>query len=240
MLTECELCDRTMPTKDWNSHKNSKKHRQAEAKEKEGTQGNNATGFAGDSAGFTADTGGFTADGAAGDFASSDNDAWASSGNNADWGNGNLGINTDASTFDNNTGGGGGGDRACYGCGEMGHQKRECPKGGGSGGDRACYGCGEIGHQKRECPKGGYGGGGGGQACFNCGEEGYVIFSPSTNEITDYLIDTASPTVPSLVSLWVVVAVEVPIVSATTAIVLGMSARVPSPTASPFFASNIR
>jgi cellular nucleic acid-binding protein len=224
LVTECEVCNRTMPTKDWPSHKNSKKHRQAEAKDKEAAEGkgNNTIGFGGDTAGFTADTGGFTVDGAAGDPTNSGNDTWATSGNDTAWGGKDFNTNTDTSTFGNGTGGGGG-DRACFGCGEIGHQKRECPKGGGGGGDRACFSCGDTGHQKRDCPNGGGGGGygGGGQACFNCGEDGYVTFCPMTNTMTDYFIDTASLNAPSLASLWVVV--EILIVSATTAISLGTS-----------------
>jgi cellular nucleic acid-binding protein len=198
LVTECELCNRTMPTKDWPSHKNSKKHRQAEAKDKETAEGkgNNTIGFGGDTAGFTADAGGFTADGAADNSGNSGNDTWATSGNDTAWGGGDFGNNTNTSTYGNGTGGGGG-DRACFSCGDTGHQKRDCPNGGGGGG----YG-------------------GGGQACFNCGEDGYVTLCPITNTMTDYFIDTASPNAPSLASLWVVV--EILIVSATTVIVLGM------------------
>ena len=72
---------------------------------------------------------------------------------------------------DNN--GGGGGGAACYGCGETGHQKRDCPQGGGGGGGGACHTCGEVGHMKRDCPKGGGGGSGGGAACYECGETGH-------------------------------------------------------------------
>jgi cellular nucleic acid-binding protein len=151
MNTTCELCERTMPTKDWHSHKNSKKHRAAEAKEKGEPDGVNNNGFGGDAAGFTASTN-F-------DTTNTGDDAWGGSG----------GFNAGTSSYGNNTGGGGG-DRACFGCGQTGHQKRDCPSGGGGGGGGgACYGCGEEGHQKRDCPNGG---GGGGQACFNCGEVG--------------------------------------------------------------------
>jgi hypothetical protein len=167
MNTTCELCDRTMPTKDWPSHKNSKKHRAAEAKENGTATGTNGNGFGGDAAGFTAD-GGFGGNDNFG-AATDGNDGWNSTGNDAGWGSG---ATTGTSSYGNNTGGGG--DRACFGCGQTGHQKRDCPSGGGGGGDRACYGCGETGHQKRDCPNGG-GGGGGGQECFNCGEVGYVV-----------------------------------------------------------------
>lgn len=169
MFTTCELCDRKMPTKDWNGHKNSKKHRTAEAKEKEANEPAKANDFGGgDFNGFQVDTSGFTADNT---FASSTANA-----GDGGWGADDFttaGANT--SSY-GNTNNGGGGDRACYGCGQTGHQKRDCPSGGGGGGgDRACYGCGQTGHQKRDCPSGG---GGGSQACFNCGEEGYVDSSP--------------------------------------------------------------
>ena len=85
------------------------------------------------------------------------------------------GFNTDAhggfgANPSANTNGGSDG-RACFGCGETGHTKRDCPQGGSGGlggsGGQTCYGCGEEGHQKRDCPQGA-----GGQACFNCGNVG--------------------------------------------------------------------
>jgi hypothetical protein len=222
MFTTCELCDRKMPTKDWASHKNSKKHRAAEAKEKSGSDNANTTGFGTDSTGFTGDTTGFGSGDTFGNTTSgggasnlSGNDGWGSSG----------GFDTNGATSgygtNYNSTGGGGGDRACYGCGQTGHQKRDCPQGGsgGSGGDRACYGCGDIGHQKRDCPKGGSGSG---QACFNCGEVGYVTFHAFDATTTNEFEDIARPSVLSLASPWVV-AVEVQIVSASTATRLGKS-----------------
>ena len=163
MYTTCELCERTMPTKDWTSHKNSKKHRAAEAKEKAANEPAKENDFGGDSAGFTADAGGVGGD----TWGGGDTFGTTTSGNDA-WGSGG-GFDNNASSYGNT--GGGGGDRACFGCGQTGHQKRDCPSGGGGGGDRACFGCGQTGHQKRDCPSGGSGGG---QACFNCGEVGYV------------------------------------------------------------------
>lgn len=186
-ITVCELCDRSLNTKDWNAHKNSKKHRAAEdaekAKENAHVNSNGFDGFGGEASGFTPEAG-F-------DLPSTDsgNGGWGSSGGF------NIGNDFGSSNYGNKTSGGGG-DRACFGCGETGHTKRDCPKGGSSGGDRACFGCGEVGHTKRDCPKGGSsdracfgcgevghtkrdcpkgGSGGGGQACFNCGLEGYVF-----------------------------------------------------------------
>lgn len=159
-LTLCELCDRTFNTQDWPAHKNSKKHRALEegekAKENKGTNG------------WGGDAPGFTADGDAGfDLApaKSANDLWTTP-NDAGWGATSGSGNT--SGYGSKSGGGSG-DRACFGCGEVGHNKRECPKGS----SQACFGCGNVGHTKRECPLGSSGGGG--QACFNCGNEGYVL-----------------------------------------------------------------
>jgi hypothetical protein len=155
MSTLCELCDRIILTKDWIGHKNSKKHREAEAREKEAAEDKaNNNGFGGNSAGFQPETDSF---GGADTFG-------ASTTGNDGWGNNN---NFGSSNFGNTTSGGSGG--GCYTCGQSGHQKRDCPQGGGGGRGRECYGCGQTGHQKRDCPNGGSGGG---QACFNCGEIG--------------------------------------------------------------------
>lgn len=166
--TLCELCNRTVNTRDWPQHKNSKAHRaleQAEKYKENAKSNNNGTdSWGGVGSGFTPD----------GDFnlasADSGNDGWGSSGS--------FGNTQSSSGYGNKTGGGGG-DRACFGCGEVGHTKRDCPKAGSSGGGGACYGCGEVGHNKRDCPKSGSSGGG--QACFNCGLEGYVIVHTYSN-----------------------------------------------------------
>jgi cellular nucleic acid-binding protein len=163
IYTECELCKRTMLTRDWAGHKNSKKHRELEAKDKVEAEGTTDKPWGTDFDGFTGNATGNDSFGGGDTFGTNttiSNDVWGGSFDN----------NTARANTRNNIGGGGG-DRACFGCGETGHTKRDCPQGGG-GGDRACYGCGETGHQKRDCPKGGSGGG---QACFNCGEVGYVV-----------------------------------------------------------------
>ena len=36
--------------------------------------------------------------------------------------------------------------QSCYGCGQYGHWKQDCPLA------RKCYHCGEVGHFKKECP----------------------------------------------------------------------------------------
>ena len=159
-LTTCELCNRTIMTRDWIAHKNSKKHRQAEAKEKGETDNanGNANGFGGDASGFTVETtaNGFGSGGTFSNGTSSGYDTWGSAGG--------FGSFT-APTYGNNTGGGGG-DRACFSCGQTGHTKRDCPT-AGAGGGQACYNCGQTGHQKRDCPAAS-----GGQACYNCGQPG--------------------------------------------------------------------
>lgn len=141
MYTACELCDRTIFTKDWPAHKNSKKHREAEVKDKAANEPVQINGFGGDSGGYTADTG---AGASAGDaWGGGDTFGTTSTADDGGWG---------ADDFNTSSGFGG-------------------AKTGGGGGDRACYGCGQTGHQKRDCPSGG---GGGGNGCFNCGETGYV------------------------------------------------------------------
>jgi len=174
--TFCELCERTIRTLDWSAHKNSKKHRQAEAVERGEVQGSNGhhdgniNGFGGDVSTTTCTDGAnefgsgdsFTNGGASGTNGwGTGNDVGWGADNDAGWGSAG-GFNA-ASNYSSNAFSNGGGGRVCYGCGQTGHQKRDCPS-GGSGGGMACYGCGETGHQKRDCPQGSSG-----QTCFNCG-----------------------------------------------------------------------
>jgi cellular nucleic acid-binding protein len=78
-------------------------------------------------------------------------------------------------------------DPTCFGCGEKGHVRRDCPSGAPSGGAGAgaCYRCGQTGHISRNCPTsgGGFqgqgnasggGGGGGGGECYKCGRPGHI------------------------------------------------------------------
>jgi cellular nucleic acid-binding protein len=136
-LTNCELCDRIIPTKDWNAHKNSKKHRESEAKDRAKAGGTDINGFGGDATGFTADTGGnnFTSTTAT--------DSGGAPAADAAWGAADFGANIGTSGYVNNNSGGGG--RACFGCGSEDHQKRDCPK-GGPGRGQACFNCGEVGY----------------------------------------------------------------------------------------------
>lgn len=159
LKTLCELCNRTLNTRDWPVHKNSKSHRAREQTEKDkenGNVSNNKTdAWEAAATNSPADSGFNLAS------TNSGNDGWGTSASS--------GKTYGSSGYGQQTGGGSGGDRTCYSCGQPGHTKRDCPSGGG--GDRACYGCGENGHTKRDCPKMASGGG---QACFNCGLEGYV------------------------------------------------------------------
>ncbi|KAF2737166.1 hypothetical protein EJ04DRAFT_594089 [Polyplosphaeria fusca] len=173
-FTTCEVCDRSLMSKDWVPHKNSKKHRALEQAEKDKENGKtvgagiNESNAWGDGGNDTAQTWG---DGG-NDTAQAWGDGGADNGGTTDnaFGNG-------ADTGDKKFGG------ACYGCGQEGHSKRNCPNSSGGQGcfncakpRGACYNCGETGHNKTDCPKprqGGAGGGGSGGQCFNCYEYGH-------------------------------------------------------------------
>lgn len=125
--TLCELCDRVIRTRDWISHKNSKKHRELEeaARAKENGQPNN--GFGGDgwnSGGFDTSSG-FNDTGTGGSGFDSGFNSGA--GNGAYSGSGNTG----GKQFNG----------ACFSCGLEGHSKRDCPQNS----SRGCYNCGESG-----------------------------------------------------------------------------------------------
>jgi cellular nucleic acid-binding protein len=127
--TICEVCDnREIMTKDWHGHKNSKGHRKNEeaAKAKENQSPGDANGDSSDGWQNTADV--------TGDVATTgwgDNGSFGST--NAS-GNGNHGRSGNANGNRKFNG-------ACYGCGEEGHSKRDCPQASA----RACYGCGQTG-----------------------------------------------------------------------------------------------
>ena len=194
LKTTCELCNRTINTRDWPMHKNSKAHRGLEQAEKDKENAKNnihsTTAVGADTFGFSRSPvdsnshgrdnsggafgfgnqtgGGDRACFGCGEIGHSKRDCPHGGGGNAGacFSCGEVGHNKRECP---NGGGGGTGDRACYSCGDVGHSKKDCPIGGGSS-DRACYGCGEVGHNKRDCPTAASGGGG--QACFNCGQEG--------------------------------------------------------------------
>lgn len=131
LTTLCELCNRVLNTRDWPQHKNSKGHRGKEQAEKDKENSKNSSNgvdaWGGDTSGFTP-TGGF-------DLASpeSGNDGWGTSGDTSN--------DFSSSGYGNKTTGGGG-DRACFGCGEVGHRKADCPNSGSGGGGQACFNCG--------------------------------------------------------------------------------------------------
>lgn len=161
--TFCELCERNIRTLDWSAHKNSKKHRQAEAIDRGEVQDSN--NFNGQLSELATSTNGASELGFSG---SGDNNGWAVGENNG-WGYDGA-VKATSSYISNATGGGGGGDRACYGCGQTGHQKRDCPQ---SSGGQACFNCGGTGHRKADCdqpPKPMAGG----RTCFNCGVSGHT------------------------------------------------------------------
>jgi cellular nucleic acid-binding protein len=124
LRTTCELCDRTFPSKDWTGHKNGKAHQEREkaelAEETRKLAAANGDGFAAEDFIPDASFGG----GGAGSWGASghDNTAWGGS-------SGELGDITNFSGGGGMRGGGkaqGGGPGACYGCGEVGHNKRDC------------------------------------------------------------------------------------------------------------------
>jgi cellular nucleic acid-binding protein len=126
--TTCELCDRTFPTKDWIGHKNGKAHQQRE-KAEHSKENNKAAAANGDAFGFTVDAD-FVANGVGGDAGASSSGAWDSTlgDTGASWGDSGLSVSNNFSNGGGTRGGRaqGGGPGACYGCGEVGHNKRDC------------------------------------------------------------------------------------------------------------------
>lgn len=97
----CERCHRTIPSKNWPEHKNSKKHRALEDEERRSKDKENFSSTEPVDNGFG--SGGDTSEPTA------TQDSWGS-------------IEGD-NTFGGATRGGGG--RACHGCGDEGHIKRD-------------------------------------------------------------------------------------------------------------------
>ena len=101
--TECEPCKRVIPTKCWGEHVRGKRHQKAvdaerRAKDTENANPSNGEDFA-------------NVGGPVGETFGNEEAAWGSNVNDGDFGGG-------ASS-------GGGGRGACYGCGQVGHNKRD-------------------------------------------------------------------------------------------------------------------
>lgn len=149
--TFCEICERDLATKDWNSHKTSKKHRAAEKKTKDDEEAakeaekkanqpvfddsdnTNSKTWADQSndaaaAGFTAEA--TTGSGDAGGWSMDDAFAKAEA--------------------DGNVSGDKGRGDGCFKCHKSGHFARECPNAPPQ--PKGCFNCGQEGHRKTDCP----------------------------------------------------------------------------------------
>lgn len=107
--TECEPCNRIIPTKCWGEHARGKRHQKAVDAERRAKDTENANPSNGED--FT------NVGGPVGETDGNEDSTWSSNVNDADFGGGGSSGGRASSS--------GGGRGACYGCGVVGHNKRD-------------------------------------------------------------------------------------------------------------------